>query len=125
MIACGPRGALLFMSWLGIRVLPCEEVTIDDPTDRFVGSLVKSGSNVQVCHSHHQLIFYLKAGPSVTSVFLSSICISSYSLLSFKSSFSFFHPRFLTKILYLIYVILNSVFFFCIVQVVLFVPTFF
>jgi endoribonuclease Dicer len=28
LIACGPRGALLFMSWLGIHVLPTEEVCI-------------------------------------------------------------------------------------------------
>lgn len=48
LIACGPRGALLFMSWLGIRVLPYEETTIIDPNDRPVGSLVKGGSNVQV-----------------------------------------------------------------------------
>lgn len=26
LIECGPRGALLFMAWLGIRVLPCKEV---------------------------------------------------------------------------------------------------
>nr|WDW26279.1 dicer-1 [Amrasca biguttula biguttula] len=26
LIACGPRGALLFMSWLGIRVLPSEQI---------------------------------------------------------------------------------------------------
>ena len=25
LVACGPRGALLFMSWLGIKVLPKEE----------------------------------------------------------------------------------------------------
>lgn len=25
LVACGPRGALLFMSWLGIKVLPREE----------------------------------------------------------------------------------------------------
>ncbi|OXU22125.1 hypothetical protein TSAR_000757 [Trichomalopsis sarcophagae] len=41
LIACGPRGALLFMSWLGIHVLPTEEVvTMSDlkPTDRLPGS---------------------------------------------------------------------------------------
>lgn len=25
LVACGPKGALLFMSWLGIKVLPKEE----------------------------------------------------------------------------------------------------
>ena len=29
LIACGPRGALLFMSWLGIRVLP-EDANVSD-----------------------------------------------------------------------------------------------
>jgi hypothetical protein len=29
LIACGPRGALLFMSWLGIRVLP-EDANVAD-----------------------------------------------------------------------------------------------
>lgn len=28
LIECGPRGALLFMAWLGIRVLPKEELTL-------------------------------------------------------------------------------------------------
>ncbi|CAH0384189.1 unnamed protein product [Bemisia tabaci] len=31
LIACGPRGALLFMSWLGIRVLPWKEVECSNP----------------------------------------------------------------------------------------------
>lgn len=30
LIDCGPRGALLFMAWLGIRVLPCKEVPYDE-----------------------------------------------------------------------------------------------
>lgn len=30
LIDCGPRGALLFMAWLGIRVLPCKEITYDE-----------------------------------------------------------------------------------------------
>ncbi|XP_011502153.1 PREDICTED: endoribonuclease Dcr-1 isoform X2 [Ceratosolen solmsi marchali] len=41
LIACGPRGALLFMTWLGIHVLPTEEVfTIQDsvPEVRSSGS---------------------------------------------------------------------------------------
>jgi endoribonuclease Dicer len=44
LIACGPRGALLFMAWLGICVLPKEEVTFISCSDveepRPVGSLV-------------------------------------------------------------------------------------
>jgi len=42
LIACGPRGALLFMAWLGIQVLPWEEVITDtmDSQKRPVGSLV-------------------------------------------------------------------------------------
>lgn len=40
LIACGPRGALLFMAWLGICVLPKEEyIHIDDNEERPVGSL--------------------------------------------------------------------------------------
>lgn len=40
LIDCGPRGALLFMAWLGIRVLPCKEVRIEqkDAVKRVVGS---------------------------------------------------------------------------------------
>lgn len=46
LIACGPRGALLFMAWLGICVLPKEEVmfTVSSSDDmkgsRAVGSLM-------------------------------------------------------------------------------------
>ncbi|XP_075990086.1 endoribonuclease Dcr-1 [Anticarsia gemmatalis] len=29
LLECGPRGALLFMSWLGIKVLPCHRVPLD------------------------------------------------------------------------------------------------
>ena len=41
LIACGPRGALLFMAWLGIHVLPSEEVCIvqeEEPVERYPGS---------------------------------------------------------------------------------------
>nr|XP_031838404.1 endoribonuclease Dcr-1 [Nomia melanderi] len=41
LIACGPRGALLFMAWLGIHVLPTEEVTVvqeTEPKERIPGS---------------------------------------------------------------------------------------
>ncbi|XP_046985158.1 endoribonuclease Dcr-1-like [Schistocerca americana] len=45
LIACGPRGALLFMAWLGICVLPREEIILESsspnltPEERPVGSL--------------------------------------------------------------------------------------
>nr|AFK29469.1 Dicer1 [Locusta migratoria]BAW35364.1 Dicer1 [Locusta migratoria] len=45
LIACGPRGALLFMAWLGICVLPREEIILKTssrnavPKERPVGSL--------------------------------------------------------------------------------------
>lgn len=41
LIACGPRGALLFMTWLGIHVLPAEEVCVmseNEPEERIPGS---------------------------------------------------------------------------------------
>ncbi|KOX74828.1 Endoribonuclease Dcr-1 [Melipona quadrifasciata] len=41
LIACGSRGALLFMAWLGIHVLPTEEITIVqelEPQERIPGS---------------------------------------------------------------------------------------
>lgn len=41
LIACGPRGALLFMAWLGIHVLPTEEFRLIqdvEPTERIPGS---------------------------------------------------------------------------------------
>jgi hypothetical protein len=42
LIDCGPRGALLFMAWLGICVLPKEEVmlTASCANSRPVGSLI-------------------------------------------------------------------------------------
>lgn len=41
LIACGPRGALLFMTWLGIHVLPSKEVHMiseNEPEERTPGS---------------------------------------------------------------------------------------
>lgn len=41
LIACGPRGALLFMAWLGIHVLPTEVVSVvqeTEPEERSPGS---------------------------------------------------------------------------------------
>ncbi|XP_058796621.1 endoribonuclease Dcr-1 [Phymastichus coffea] len=43
LIACGPRGALLFMTWLGIRVLPTEQVSViqeEMPKERPTGSTI-------------------------------------------------------------------------------------
>ncbi|XP_045541171.1 endoribonuclease Dicer [Papilio machaon] len=37
LLECGPRGALLFMSWLGIRVLPRHDIQIDDNHPYVVG----------------------------------------------------------------------------------------
>lgn len=39
LIECGPRGALLFMAWLGIRVLPKSVVELTDSNERPIGSL--------------------------------------------------------------------------------------
>ncbi|XP_015439626.1 PREDICTED: endoribonuclease Dcr-1 [Dufourea novaeangliae] len=51
LIACGPRGALLFMAWLGIHVLPTEEVCIvqeTEPEERIPGSTPNiKGTNEQ------------------------------------------------------------------------------
>ncbi|RZF36221.1 hypothetical protein LSTR_LSTR008547 [Laodelphax striatellus] len=50
LIECGPRGALIFMSWLGIKVLPSEEVEVTDETalQRPVGSHRPDENNMQV-----------------------------------------------------------------------------
>ncbi|KPJ05881.1 Endoribonuclease Dcr-1 [Papilio xuthus] len=37
LLECGPRGALLFMSWLGIRVLPRHDIQIDDNHPYVIG----------------------------------------------------------------------------------------
>ncbi|CAH1401946.1 unnamed protein product [Nezara viridula] len=49
LIECGPRGALLFMSWLGIKVLPKEEIdtTTDPSLVQRVGS-IKTDENIVV-----------------------------------------------------------------------------
>uniref|UniRef100_A0A6B2EBS1 ribonuclease III n=1 Tax=Phlebotomus kandelakii TaxID=1109342 RepID=A0A6B2EBS1_9DIPT len=38
LIECGPRGALLFMAWVGIRVLPCFEIPYSDDLERLPGT---------------------------------------------------------------------------------------
>ncbi|XP_059612256.1 endoribonuclease Dcr-1 [Phlebotomus argentipes] len=38
LIECGPRGALLFMAWVGIRVLPCFEISYPEKLDRLPGT---------------------------------------------------------------------------------------
>lgn len=51
LIACGPRGALLFMTWLGIHVLPAEEVCViieNESEERIPGSTPRvKGTNEQ------------------------------------------------------------------------------
>lgn len=56
LIECGPRGALLFMAWLGIRVLPKSTVEVTD-SERPVGSLKPrrdegSGRSTQLRYGH-------------------------------------------------------------------------
>lgn len=38
LIECGPRGALIFMAWLGIRVIPSTEVPYDGAAQPIIGS---------------------------------------------------------------------------------------
>ncbi|XP_055679119.1 endoribonuclease Dcr-1 [Lutzomyia longipalpis] len=38
LIECGPRGALLFMAWVGIRVLPCFEIPFPKNLERLPGT---------------------------------------------------------------------------------------
>lgn len=61
LIECGLRGALLFMAWLGIRVLPLVEVQCDDnaakwtPETRITGSTQpyeKNGGKYQIIYGH-------------------------------------------------------------------------
>lgn len=53
LIACGPRGALIFMSWLGINVLPKEEIDLKQIPEgcsrRPVGSIITEEVEVGVC----------------------------------------------------------------------------
>uniref|UniRef100_A0A1B6DKN5 ribonuclease III n=1 Tax=Clastoptera arizonana TaxID=38151 RepID=A0A1B6DKN5_9HEMI len=49
LIDCGPRGALLFMSWLGIRVLPLEKVTDESKSNQRIEN-IPSDSHTQVCY---------------------------------------------------------------------------
>lgn len=65
LIECGPRGALLFMAWLGIRVLPIIEVEVDQKeetinTERDPGStniVERDGKKFKVI-SHFIYIFF-------------------------------------------------------------------
>lgn len=61
LIECGLRGALLFMAWLGIRVLPLVEVACDEtaekwrPENRITGSTQpyeKNGAKHQIIYGH-------------------------------------------------------------------------
>ncbi|XP_051158648.1 endoribonuclease Dcr-1 isoform X2 [Leptopilina boulardi] len=56
LIACGPRGALLFMAWLGIHVLPTEKFYIvqdNEPNERPAGS----SPYVQETNEHGQIVW--------------------------------------------------------------------
>lgn len=46
LIECGFRGALLFMAWLGIRVLPYERIPYDPDVPRIPGSTVPDEDNM-------------------------------------------------------------------------------
>lgn len=41
LIECGPRGALLFMAWLGIRVLPWKELKYDETNTKHIPGSTK------------------------------------------------------------------------------------
>ncbi|GAB0099255.1 Endoribonuclease Dcr-1 [Sergentomyia squamirostris] len=45
LIECGPRGALLFMAWVGIRVLPCYEIQYPDNGYRLPGTSSKESNS--------------------------------------------------------------------------------
>lgn len=56
LIECGPRGALLFMAWLGIRVLPWKEIQYDENNSkRIPGStkpFVRDGEKYQTVYGY-------------------------------------------------------------------------
>lgn len=55
LIECGLRGALLFMAWLGIRVLPSYEIVYEPASERICGStepFVRDGIKYQTCYGH-------------------------------------------------------------------------
>lgn len=55
LIECGLRGALLFMAWLGIRVLPSYEIIYEPTSERICGStepFVRDGVKYQTCYGH-------------------------------------------------------------------------
>ncbi|KAJ6640017.1 Endoribonuclease Dcr-1 [Pseudolycoriella hygida] len=55
LIECGLRGALLFMAWLGIRVLPSYEIIYEPSSERICGSTEpyeRDGVKYQTCYGH-------------------------------------------------------------------------
>lgn len=55
LIECGPRGALLFMAWLGIRVLPKIEIKFNPYLERIPGSTqpsVMDPKQTQIVYGH-------------------------------------------------------------------------
>ncbi|CAK1554282.1 unnamed protein product [Leptosia nina] len=47
LLECGPRGALLFMSWLGIRVLPCHLIELPEDHPYVARQSRKEASNTE------------------------------------------------------------------------------
>lgn len=84
LIECGPRGALLFMAWLGIRVLPKNTVSVSDPEERPVGSLKseykeEGEEHRQVRFGHltcprSPLLHYLSDAETVLETLLDGYC---------------------------------------------------
>jgi endoribonuclease Dicer len=89
LIACGPRGALLFMAWLGICVLPKEEavLTVSSPDDikdsRPVGSLmpevVDGDENSAALENEDRICAPLVKWRQVQSLLKQDICSSTTS----------------------------------------------
>ncbi|XP_055632857.1 endoribonuclease Dcr-1 [Toxorhynchites rutilus septentrionalis] len=55
LIECGPRGALLLMAWLGIRVLPVQEIPFNPDAPRIPGSTTcyeKDGKHVHSVYGY-------------------------------------------------------------------------
>ena len=65
LVACGPRGALLFMSWLGIKVLPKEEKFFESENDPDIKKGVGASRPIKVMTNNGEVwsqvnfLFYL------------------------------------------------------------------
>jgi endoribonuclease Dicer len=77
LIACGPRGALLFMSWLGINVLPKKQMVFDKlPSVRTVGS-----TKPQARVNSQGIEVWTQVGESVHHVFSLDLVHDSYTVI--------------------------------------------